>query len=550
MNRFSDNNESQKKLTTNDEKLNKLLNDVVNGVKNYSDHLMLQISKLSDIGRALSCEHDINALLEMICDHARKFTHADACTLYIIENNSLHFKIVQSDSMDIRMGGRTGQSIPFPPVEMKETNVSAFVALKGVPVNIPDVYDTDLFDFTGPKQFDETNGYRSKSMLVIPMRNHENDIIGVLQLLNAKNPSTGDVISFSPDFEHLTESLASQAAIAITNAKLITDMENLFESFAEVMATAIDEKSPITGGHIRRVANLTLVMAQAIHDSTEDPFKDVTFSSEKFNELRVAAWMHDIGKVTTPVEIIEKSKKLETIFDRAQLVDLRMQFIIQQKELEGLLKEQKLNANNSSPQSIHNFKEKQKSELEHLNEIRQFILKCNEPSEFLDEQVILRLKEISNMTYKDIDGNLHPYLTDDELENLSIQKGSITEAERQVMKNHAQVTLDMLRKIPFTKKLKNIPNFAGAHHECLNGQGYPLGLKGEEIPFEGKLMAVTDIAEALTACDRPYKKTMPMEKVNQILREKVKENELDHDLVEFFIKEEIYNKYLNQYENK
>jgi len=531
-----------------DKRLNTLLNNVVEEVKTYSDSLMQQIGQLSDIGRALSGIHDLNALLEMICDQARRFTRADGCALYSVEKDLLHFKIIQSHSLKIQMGGKDGDAIPFPPVQMKESNVSAYVAMKGVPVNIADVYDTDLFDFTGPKEFDHAFDYRSKSMLVVPMRNHDNEVIGVLQLLNAMDPSTGEVIPFSPDFENLTESLASQAAVAITNVQLINDMESLFESFVEVMATAIDEKSPVTGGHIRRVANLTMVMAEAIHDAESGTYKDVHFSPEKFHEMRIAAWMHDIGKVTTPVEIIEKSKKLQTIFDRIHFVDLRMQYILQKKNTEMLQTRMDFLENKLSDQDFQLLEKRHQEGISRLKEIRSFLKECNEPSEFLDDPKIERLQEIARMTYCDESGNEQPMLSPDELENLSIRKGSITEAERGIMQNHAQVTLDMLNKIPFTRKLKNIPNFAGAHHEYLNGKGYPLGWKGEEIPFEGRLMAITDIAEALTASDRPYKKSMPLEKVYTILRDKVSRGELDSDLVEFFICENIYERYKKQYE--
>ena len=514
----------------------------------YVEHLIQQINRLAEIGRALSGEYDLNTLLEKICDEVRKFTFADACTLYIAKENQLHIRIFQNQSMAIRMGGKTGEEIKLPPVNLVESNVSAYVALKGVSVNIPDVYDTDLFDFTGPKEFDNGTGYRSTSMLVCPMRNHENDIIGVLQLVNALNPDTGKIIPFLPDYVSLTESLASQAAVSITNAHLINDMEHLFESFVEVMATAIDEKSPITGGHIRRVANLTMVMAEELHKNSKPPFQNVHFTPEKFHELRVASWMHDIGKVTTPVEIIEKSKKLETIFDRAQFVDLRMQFIIQSTQLEATQSQLKLIQDGATPEKIKELEESATKTTQELKEIREFILKCNEPSEFLEDEYIERLQEIAQKTYKDEHGNEQPFLNSDELKNLSIRKGSINEQERQIMKNHAQITLDMLDKIPFTKKLKNIPNFAGAHHECLNGLGYPLGLKSEEIPFEGKLMAVTDIAEALTAKDRPYKKAMPLEQVYKILRKMVDNEELDRDLVDFFINEKIYETYQAKYE--
>ena len=531
-----------------DENLNTLLNSVIDEVSNYAERLGGQIKKMSDIGRALSGVQDLNTLLEMIVDQARNFTNADAGTLYIVEDNTLRFQIVQNDSLKIRMGGKSGESIPFPPVELKESNVSAFVALKGVSVNIPDVYDTELFDFTGPKKFDQSTGYRSKSMLVVPMRNHENDIIGVLQLLNATNPISNEVIAFSQDYENLSESLASQAAVSITNAKLIANMTELFEAFVKVMATAIDEKSPVTGGHIRRVADLTLTMAEVIHDIDEGHFKDKTFSPDQMYELRIAAYMHDIGKVTSPVEIVEKAKKLQTIFDRIQYVRLRMAYISQKIELEGQEAKIKILQNGSSPEKLNSIEKETLEKLIEIEEILRFINKCNEPGEFLDDEILVRLKEVSEKTYIDDAGEQQPFLTADELVNLSIRRGSITEKERQKMQGHAAVTLKMLKQIPFTKKLKNIPDFAGAHHEFLNGKGYPLGLKGDEISFEGRLMAVTDIAEALTASDRPYKKAMPLETVYRILRSMVEGGELDPNLVELFIEKEVYKIYQKKHE--
>ena len=541
-------NEAETRKFSSDENLNTLLNSVIDEVSNYAERLGEQIKKMSDIGRALSGVHDLNTLLEMIVDQARNFTNADAGTLYIVEDNTLRFQIVQNDSLKIRMGGKSGESIPFPPVELKESNVSAFVALKGVSVNIPDVYDTELFDFTGPKKFDQSTGYRSKSMLVVPMRNHENDIIGVLQLLNATNPISNEVIAFSQDYENLSESLASQAAVSITNAKLIANMTELFEAFVKVMATAIDEKSPVTGGHIRRVADLTLTMAEVIHDIDEGHFKDKTFSPDQMYELKIAAYMHDIGKVTSPVEIVEKAKKLQTIFDRIQYVRLRMAYISQKIELEGQEAKIKILQNGSSPEKLNSIEKETLEKLIEIEEILKFINKCNEPGEFLDDEILVRLKEVSEKTYIDDAGEQQPFLTADELVNLSIRRGSITEKERQKMQGHAAVTLKMLKQIPFTKKLKNIPDFAGAHHEFLNGKGYPLGLKGDEISFEGRLMAVTDIAEALTASDRPYKKAMPLETVYRILRSMVEGEELDPNLVELFIEKEVYKIYQKKHE--
>lgn len=531
-----------------DEALNNLLGSVVQDVKNYADRLHSQIRKLSDIGRALSSVTDINVLLEMIVDQARNFTNADAGTLYIMEGNQLRFKIVQNDSLNIRMGGKNGDAIPFPPVELKESNVSAFVALNGISVNIPDVYDTTLFDFTDPKNFDRATGYRTQSMLVVLLKNHEDDIIGVLQLLNAKDAETGQVVPFSADCENLIEGLASQAAIAISKINLINDMENLFEAFVRVMATAIDEKSPNTGGHIRRVANLTLTMAESINRKKEGCFKDVFFDSESMRELRIAAWMHDIGKVTTPVEIMEKSTKLQTIFDRIQFIDLRMLFFLERTQKEGLELKLKLMQEGADGIALGRAEEETKIKIKEINEIRQFLRNCNEPSQYLEQEKVDRLNAIGEMTYQGEDGTLHPYLTADELENLSVRKGSINQRERDKIKEHAYITLKMLQQIPFTKKIKNIPNFAAAHHECLDGSGYPLGLKGDEIPFEGKLMAVTDIAEALTASDRPYKSALSLCNVHDILWSMAKEGKLDPDLVELFIEERVYDEYKKKHE--
>ena len=547
--RIPDNMKAEQARYSEDDNLNSLVSSVVGDLKDYGNRLNNQLSKLSDIGIALSGVTDLTILLEMIVDQAREFTNADAGTLYLIEDNKLHFKIVQNNSLGIRMGGTSGKDIPFPPVELNESNVSAFVAIKGNPVNIPDVYKTELFDFTGPKNFDKSSGYRSQSMLVVPMRNHENDVIGVLQLLNAENIKTSKVIAFSKDYENLTESLASQAAVAVTNAQLVSEMSELFNSFAEVMATAIDEKSPVTGGHIRRVANMTLTFAEILTEN-QGQYKDISFNSDQMHELKIAAWMHDIGKVTTPVEVVEKAKKLQTIFDRIEYVDLRICFIMEQFEKSFLNNKIKELQNGADASKISALEEQQKIKNQELMDIRDFIKQCNNPGEFLEDEKILRLEEISKMTWIDFDGNEQTFLDDDEVLNLSIRRGSITESERKKMQNHAAVTLKMLQKIPFTKKLKNIPLYAGAHHEFINGGGYPLGLKGDEIPFEGKIMCVTDIAEALTASDRPYKKAMPLEVVYRILREMADKGELDKELVEFFISEEVFSKYKEKHESK
>jgi HD-GYP domain-containing protein (c-di-GMP phosphodiesterase class II) len=523
--------------------LNRLLSQVATGVKKFSENLGGQVKRLTEIGLALSAEKNLDKLLEMILDEARLFTNADAGTLYIKEGNKLNFKIIQNDSIKIRMGGTSNQAITFPPVELQMSNVSAYVVIKDKSVNIPDVYNSDLFDFTGPKEFDNRTKYRTKSMLVIPMKNHENDVIGVLQLINAKDIQTGDVISFSESFEELTHSLASQAAIAITNVKLIQDMENLFNSFVKVMATAIDEKSPVTAGHIRRVAELTCKMANTITEKKEGPFANVYFDKDQLNELKIAGWMHDIGKVATPVQIIEKGKKLESIFDRVNYIALRFHYITKTVEVEAYKKKVELLEQKAPKEEIDNLERETEKKLQEIEESTNLVMICNEPGEYLEDEKIEKLGKLAKMTYKEGEKQL-PLLSEDELLNLSIRKGSITEAERQKMQDHAAISLKMLEQIPFTKKLKNIPLFAGAHHEYLNGKGYPKGLKGDEIPLEGRILAVVDVAEALSAQDRPYKKAMPMEQVYKILGFMVKDGELDPQVVDLIIKEKVLERYL------
>lgn len=507
------------------------------------------VTKMTEIGTALSAEKDYSRLLELILTHARTITKADAGILYLLENEMLRYKIVQNQSMGINMGGGK-KPISFSPVPLEGPNVLSHVVLNGMMVNIPDVYENGPFDCSSPKEFDAATGYRSTSMLLVPMKNQENDVVGVLQLLNAADAVSKKVISFSGEAESFAESIASQAAVAITNAKLLQDMENLFEAFVEVMATAIDEKSPVTGNHIRRVANMTLELAAVMNERDSGMFADVVFDDERMHVLRIASLMHDIGKVTTPVQIIEKSKKLETIFDRVQLVDLRFRYISKLMTIEGYKNKLELVGKNAPEADILTLDGEIAGRIAELNDIREFVMSCNEPKEFLEGEKVQRLLSLKNKFYLEEDGSRHPYLTENELENLSVRKGSITEEERKIMQDHASLTLNMLNKIPFTRRLKYVPTFAGAHHEHINGKGYPLGLRGAEIPLEGRMMAVTDIAEALTASDRPYKKSMPLDNVYQILRLMANDDQLDRNIVELFIQENVYERYARRYEQK
>ncbi|MEE8484774.1 MAG: HD domain-containing phosphohydrolase [Nitrospinota bacterium] len=525
-----------------DQKLQNLLKGVTGIIGDYAHHLTSQIKRLSEIGIALSAEHDLDKLLEMIVDEARNFTSADAGTLYIMEDENLKFKIMQNQSMNTRMGGTSGKEITLPPVPLKKENVSAYVALTGETVNILDVYTSDLFDFTGPRKYDKATGYRTKSMLVSPLKNIEGEIIGVLQLINAGDLSTGEVVGFSPDFVALTQSLASQAAVAITNAKLIHDMVALFDSFVKVMATAIDEKSPYTAGHIKRVAQLGVLMCEVINKETDGPYRDVFFDEDQIKEMMTAGWMHDLGKITTPVHVVDKGTKLQTLFDRVEMIRNRFNLIEEIERGNWLRRKLEMTKDGDSPEKIDEEERKIDEKMKQVSGDLEFIVGTNTGGEFMDDDKIARIKEIGAKTFS-LNANSSTYLSDDEIENLCIRRGTLLDSERQLMQDHASITEKMLNQIPFTKKLKNVPMYASSHHEYLDGSGYPKGLKGDEIPLGARILCMVDLYEALTASDRPYKKAMPLEKVFGIMKGETDRGKLDADLYALFLKADIHNLY-------
>ena len=525
-------------------------------LKNLVQKQREQTKKLIDIGIALSAEKNISVLLELIVDSAREFTNADGGTLYLVgaDESSLEFEIVQTDSLNIRMGGKTGEKINWPPVPLhkedgsaNKENVSANVAITKKLVNISDVYDVKGFNFEGTRKFDDSTGYRSQSMLVIPMLNHENEIIGVLQLINAKDPETDKTIPFPDEDIDLTASVASQAAIALTNVRLIQDLKELFDSFIKTIATAIDEKSPYTAGHITRVANLTMEIARVVNKTKWGKYADLTFDEDEMEELRLAAWMHDVGKITTPEHVVDKSTKLEKIFDRVDLLKIRFEAIKYQAYSELYRKRAELieSKGNNSDQ-IKKLEEEYSEKFSQIQADAEFCIQANAPGEFMEDEAIEHLVEIAKKTF-DLNGVSINYLSEDELENLSIKRGTLNKSDRKIIENHAMMTLKMLNELPFSKKLKNVPAYAASHHEKLNGTGYPLKMKGEEISSQARIMAIADIFEALTAKDRPYKKPMMLSQAVKILRLMVKDNHIDSDFVEIFLKEGLAEAYAKEH---
>ena len=535
-----------------DKKLNKLLNVVLNEVSLYAEDQIKHIRQNAKIGQALSAEKDINKLLDMIITEAKELINADAGTLYILSNDAkrLQFKILHNDTLGEKIGRTGGNEITLPDVpiyfengEPNNSNVSSYVALTGKTVNIPDVYESGDFDFTGPRQYDAATGYRSVSMLVIPLRNHENNIIGVVQLLNAKDSETGNVIPFPNDYVDLIASLASQAAVALTNAQLIEDLKNLFYSFIRSIATVIDEKSPYTAGHIKRVVDLTMLIAEGINETDEGVFKNVYFNKDELEEILIASWMHDVGKIITPEHVINKGTKLETITDRIEHVKSRFQLISKLTENEYLQKKLLIFENSlNNEKKLIQLERDMEEKLKILNDDLQFIINCNNPFGFMSDDDISHLKEIAVKSYSFNDEE-HPYLTDDELKNLSIVKGTLTDNERQIIENHALMTIKITEKLPFPKKLSNVPEYAGGHHEKLDGTGYPKKKSGDALPLQTRIMAIADIFEALTARDRPYKKPMPLSQALVILEKMKSDNHIDPDIYDFFVEKKLYRKY-------
>ncbi|MBU1064410.1 GAF domain-containing protein [bacterium] len=522
-------------------------------VQQYLSALCNQIQDLSKIGAALSAERNLPKLLEMILEEARHFTNSDGGTLYMMNDDgqSLRFEIVQTSSLNIRMGGTSGNTIDWYPVRLYLQNgkpnhamVSAHVGLSGEVINIPDVYDVKGFDFTGTRAFDSKTGYRSKSMLVVPMRNHEDEIIGVLQLLNALNPVTNEPIPFTNADQGLIISLASQAAVAITNTRLIHDLELLLESFIQVIASAIDEKSPYTGGHIERVAKLTMMIAENINNIDYGIYAPLFLNHDELKELRIASWMHDIGKITTPEYVVDKSSKLETIYDRINTVSARFEVLKRDAKIELLEHKLKI-ANGESLENIETVEESYRAKIRAIDDDIAFITTANIGGEYMAPEKQERVKEIGQQKIEMVN-ETRDLLDEDEILNLCIPKGTLTNEEREIINHHVVMTITMLEKLPYPKKLRRVPEYAGGHHEKLDGTGYPYGLNEDQLSPQSRMMALADIFEALTARDRPYKKGKTLSEAMKIMGFMAKDKHIEPELFKIFVQEKLYLKYAQE----
>lgn len=524
--------------------------------KKHRENNLSILDTLNEIGIALSAEKNMDSLLERILINAKKLTGADGGTLYLYnaKTQCLEFKIVRTESLGIFLGGKTGAPISenFKPLPLfledgnpNEQMIAAYAALHKEIINIEDAYTVTHFDFSGTRKFDKSTGYRSKSFLTIPMTNHENDVMAVLQLLNKIDSSSGDVIPFSTQDQKLAESLASQAAVALTNQGLIDEMQHLFEAFIKLIATAIDEKSPHTGNHCRRVPEATMMIAEAAHFSSDEYFKTFSMNPEDRYELKVASWLHDCGKITTPVHVVEKATKLETIHDRIELVAAR--FEILRRDMEISMLKQRVAAlekgETDHTSIIKNYEMLANSLADDLN----YVKTCNTGGEFMADEQVARIEGLSSLNWVDISGKTQPLITQEECYNLTIRRGTITAEEREIINNHMALTIRMLEQLPFPKHLRNVPEYAGGHHERMDGRGYPRGLTRDEMSIPARIMAVADVFEALTSADRPYKKAMPLSQALTIMGRMVEDNHLDPDIFKLFVESKVYLKYAEKF---
>jgi HD-GYP domain-containing protein (c-di-GMP phosphodiesterase class II) len=505
----------------------------------HADDILARLETLHEIGRALSSERDIRSLLERILDAAQSFANADGGTLYLVENNQLEFEVIRNDTLGYRLGGRGGSAISFPPVRLYEDNgtpvrgtVVAHAAQTGETVNIEDAYCAEGFDFAGTRMFDEKNGYRSQSFLTVPMKNHGGAVIGVLQLINARGPD-GTVRAFSGEDQQLVESLASQAAIALNNRQLIGQMENLFESLINLINSAIDEKSPYTGGHCERVPVLTMMLAEAAERTKDGPLSEFRMNDRDRYELKIAGLLHDCGKITTPVHVVDKATKLETLYDRIHLLEARWEVFFRDAKIDLL--------EGRIDQAAYDARCKQ------LAKDFAMIRRSNVGGEFFEDEKVARVKEIAQGRWTTHAGEERPALSADEADNLCIRRGTLNKQERDIINHHIVVTIDMLEALPWPPHLTRVPEFAGGHHERMDGKGYPKGLTREQMSVQARVMGIADIFEALTAADRPYKNGKTLSEALGILGRMKMDHHIDADLFEVFLRERVYLRYAKRF---
>lgn len=472
--------------------------------------MKIDIVRLLNIGIALSREKNRDNLLYIILKEAMDITNCDGGTLYVCEEGSLYFKIMITLSLNICQG-RGGEPIMLPPIPMKPENVCSYTAMKRELVNIPDVYTNKRYDFSGPKNFDEKLGYRSCSMLVVPMEDDKGQVIGVLQLINAKDEN-GKLIPFDEEFEAVISCLASQAAISIANMNYSRELQRLFDSFVSVMSDAIDARTPYNANHTRNMAKY----AKGFLDYLDREDRGWRLPKENERQFLMSVWLHDIGKLVIPLEIMDKDSRLGN-----RIKDVESRFTMM-----GVLNRLSLAEGAISPET---FAEKETLRRDTID----FLLEINKAG-FLPDEKLERVKSIGSLLYVDEKGETKPWITREEEACLSIRKGTLTPDERRIMESHVEMTSRFLEKMHFTREFQNVLEWASSHHEFINGTGYPRHINGEGIPREVRLLTILDIFESLTARDRPYKPPMTPDKALGILEDMSRNGQVDKEILGLF----------------
>jgi HD-GYP domain-containing protein (c-di-GMP phosphodiesterase class II) len=498
----------------------------------------------------LSTQPNTTELIETILDQAQMITKAEGGSLYLVkeplnEPPSLEFAIVKNSKLGIRYGGTSGAPIPFEPIPMVAENgvpnthnvVSCAANSKQI-VIIDDAYDAEGFDFSGTKAFDETTGYRSKSFLTIPLKNHEDDIVAVLQLVNATDPHNGEVIAFKSQHIPLIKALATYAAIALNNRLLVRGLKEFLDAFIKTIAKAIDAKSPHTSGHCERVPLLMELIAKAACED-ERIFSDFDLGTDEWYELMVSAWLHDCGKLATPDSVLEKSTKLHLLTDGIHSIEARMAAMAAQQQLDYLKQRFKNEIN-------QNDKTQLESIINQAIEDIAFLKTANMGGESMDATSQDQVKALAAKLWQPLNEDQQPLLTPQEVDYLCIERGTLSQDERDIINNHIKVTIDMLEELPFPKKLRRVPEYAGGHHEKMDGTGFPRGLKRDQMSIPARMMAIADIFEALTAKDRPYKAPMKLSQALSIMKKMRDTNHIDTDIYDLFIRKKVWRAYAEQ----
>jgi HD-GYP domain-containing protein (c-di-GMP phosphodiesterase class II) len=508
-----------------------------------------RLELLHRISLALSSEKNRDRLIETILIEAQTLCHADGGTLYLRnERDQLRFAILRNDTLQLSLGGTTGQAIELPPLSIRDpvtgkpnhANVASFAACTQKSINIADAYAAVGFDFSGMMEFDRRHGYRSTSFLTIPLQSSEGRVLGVLQLINARDRETGRVQPFGAQEQHIVEALASHAGIAIDNQNLLLEQKNLLESFIVMIAGAIDAESPYTGAHCERVPVLAEMLTRSLCETSSGPFADFRLDDDEWYELHIAAWLHDCGKVATPTHVMDKATKLECVYDRLAAVHTRFEV------LERDAKIQLLESVHERPAEREALEREYERQVAELRADLQLISTSNVGGEFLSEEQRKRIRQIGERRYLE-GGQEVALLSAEEMDNLCISRGTLTNEERLLINGHMVQTLRMLQALPFPRQLRRVPEYAGGHHERMDGNGYPRGLFAGDMSVPARVLAIADVFEALTATDRPYKPGKKLSEAMQIMGAMKRDNHLDPELLDHFVSSGVYRRYAERY---